>query len=323
MQASSALFDDQFEPVYLPVCDHYAGSEKLMLKSMALQEQLAGTFDITFDCEDGAAIGNEKAQAQLIASLINSDANQFKRIGVRVHEPNHTHFVQDIEILLARHQALPAYLVLPKIESAAQLTQAITKINAITDSGNQARIAIHALIETHGALAEVHQIAAHSQVACLSFGIMDFVSAHLGAIPAEAMHSPGQFTHPLVLRAKLEIAAACHRFGKVASHNVTTALISSEFAFADAKRAFAECGFTRMWSIHPMQIQAIIDAMTPSAHEIDEAVELLSMAQEQQWAPIRFKNRLHDRASYRYYWSLIKKAKINQIALPKRAYNFA
>jgi citrate lyase subunit beta/citryl-CoA lyase len=323
MQASSALFEDQFEPVYLPACDHYAGSEKLMLKSMALQNQLVGAFDITFDCEDGAAIGNEKVHAELIASLINSDTNRFKRIGVRVHEPNHTHFAQDIAILLAPSNTQPAYLVLPKIESSAQLVQAITEINAITDATNQARIAIHALIETHGALAEVHQIAAHPQVACLSFGIMDFVSAHLGAIPVEAMHSPGQFTHPLVLRAKLEIAAACHRFGKVASHNVTTALDSPESAFTDAKHAFTECGFTRMWSIHPMQIPAIINAMTPKPHEIEEAVELLGMAQEQQWAPVKFKNRLHDRASYRYYWSLIKKAKINQIALPKKAYNFA
>ena len=323
MQASVALFEDQREPVYLPVCDHYAGSEKLMLKSISLQNQAAGSFDLTFDCEDGAAVGNEKAHAELIATLINSNDNQFKRIGVRVHEPGHFHFDQDLAILLAHSTVQPAYLVLPKITGVAQLNQTIEKINSITDTANLPRISIHVLIETHGALADVHQIAAHPQVTCLSFGIMDFVSAHLGAIPAEAMHSPGQFTHPLVLRAKLEIAAACHRFGKVASHNVTTALNSPDHAFSDAKRALSECGFTRMWSIHPTQIPVIIDALTPKPDELEEAVELLSMAQEQQWAPIRFNNRLHDRASYRYYWSLIKKAKINQIALPKKAYNFA
>ena len=32
----------------------------------------------------------------------------------------------------------------------------------------------------------------------------------------------GQFTHPLVVRAKLEIASACHAHGKVPSHGVVT-----------------------------------------------------------------------------------------------------
>jgi citrate lyase beta subunit len=41
----------------------------------------------------------------------------------------------------------------------------------------------------------------------------------------------GQFEHPLVVRAKLEIAAACHAHGKVPSHCVVT-----EFKNPDALR---------------------------------------------------------------------------------------
>ncbi len=58
----------------------------------------------------------------------------------------------------------------------------------------------------------------------LSFGLMDFVSAHRGAIPQSAMGVAGQFAHPLVVRAKLEIAAACHGAGKVPCHCVVTAV---------------------------------------------------------------------------------------------------
>ena len=36
------------------------------------------------------------------------------------------------------------------------------------------------------------------------------------------MTAQGQFEHPLVVRAKLEIAAACHAHGKVPSHCVVT-----------------------------------------------------------------------------------------------------
>ncbi|MEX3605442.1 MAG: hypothetical protein VB142_01575 [Burkholderia sp.] len=64
------------------------------------------------------------------------------------------------------------------------------------------------LIETHGALDQGAQIAALPAVSTLSFGLMDFVSAHHGVIPDSAMRSPGQFNHPLVRRAKPEIAAA-------------------------------------------------------------------------------------------------------------------
>ena len=59
MHPSEVLFQGERQPLMLPACDHYAGSEKLMRKSMALQQELGPVFDITFDCEDGAAAGNE------------------------------------------------------------------------------------------------------------------------------------------------------------------------------------------------------------------------------------------------------------------------
>jgi citrate lyase subunit beta/citryl-CoA lyase len=63
MHPSEVLFQGKRPPVSLPVCDHYAGSEKLMQKSLALQHETGPVFDITFDCEDGAAAGNEAAKA--------------------------------------------------------------------------------------------------------------------------------------------------------------------------------------------------------------------------------------------------------------------
>ena len=43
----------------LPVCDHYAGVEPRMRKSLALQAELGPVFDVTLDCEDGAPVGGE------------------------------------------------------------------------------------------------------------------------------------------------------------------------------------------------------------------------------------------------------------------------
>ena len=319
MHPSQALFRDQLTPVFLPVCDHYAGSEKLMRKSMALQQTLGAVFDITFDCEDGAATGNEAGHSQLVADLLTSQENHFNRIGVRVHDLSHAAFEQDLSVILPAAAHRLAYVVLPKVDSASQVADAIKKINLYAEKAGRKHLPVHVLIESHEALANVMAIASIPQVECLSFGIMDFVSAHFGAIPASAMRSPGQFEHPLVVRAKLEIAAACHRYGKVPSHNVTTEIRDSSIIVNDAKRAKNDLGYTRMWSIHPDQIQTIVTTMTPQYDEVAEAADILMAAQQKQWAPIQFQGKLHDRASYRYYWTVLKRAESGAINLPAMA----
>ena len=319
MHPSEVLFQGKRQPLLLPACDHYAGSEKLMRKSMALQQELGPLFDITFDCEDGATAGSELEHAILVAQLVNSDDNRFDRIGARLHEPSSPHFAKDVELIVGGAAKRLAYVVLPKVEGAIEVTRAIDLINQHAQAAGRADLPVHVLVETHGALREADAIAALPQVECLSFGIMDFVSSHYGAIPASAMRTPGQFTHPLVVRAKLEMVAACHAHGKVASHNVTTDIKDSATVANDAQRAGAEFGFTRMWSIHPDQIKPILKAFTPRLSEVNEATNILSEAMAAGWGPIAQHGRLHDRASYRYYWSVLQRAKLAGLALPEAA----
>ena len=151
-------------------------------------------------------------------------------------------------------------------------------------------------------------LAAHPRIESLSFGLMDFVSAHRGAIPQSAMGAQGQFEHPLVLRAKLEISAACHRHAKVPSHSVVTELRNTRALSEAAEKASRLLGYTRMWSIHPAQIRPIVEAFAPTAAEVDEAIAIISAAQAADWAPIRHRDALHDRASYRYYWQVLQRA---------------
>ena len=317
MHPSEVLFQGTHAPVSIPVCDHYAGSEKLMRKSLALQQELGPLFDITLDCEYGAAAGNEAQHAHLVASLVNGEDNRFGRLGVRVHDYASEFFEQDLEIICGSAAERLAYLVLPKVESAEQVADAISMVNR--HCGSRSHLPIHLLVETHGALEQVHEIAALPQVECLSFGIMDFVSAHNGAIPAAAMRSPGQFTHPLVVRAKLEVAAACHAHGKVPSHNVTTEIKDTAVVASDANRASSEFGYTRMWSIHPDQIKPILKSMAPRSSEVNEAAQILGEALQASWGPIKHNGRLHDRASYRYYWTIIQRAKSSGLVLPEGA----
>jgi citrate lyase subunit beta/citryl-CoA lyase len=299
-----ALFDPgEPAPPPLPVCDHYSGVKERMRKSLALQAELGPVFDVTLDNEDGAPIGGETDHAHLIAELLASPANRFGRAGVRILPVDHPRFADVVAIVLAAPRR-PAYLMLPKPRGVLEVQRAAAAI----DAGGGGDIPLHALVETHGALRDVHAIAAHPRIESLSFGLMDFVSAHRGAIPQSAMGVQGQFEHPLVVRAKLEIAAACHAEGKVPSHCVVTEFKHTAALQAAAEMAGRRFGYTRMWSIHPAQIRPIVDAFTPTVAEIDQAIEILQAAQAAKWAPIRHHDVLHDRASYRYFWQVLERA---------------
>ncbi|NMG76026.1 HpcH/HpaI aldolase/citrate lyase family protein [Aromatoleum diolicum] len=294
----------------LPAVDHYAGSEKLMRKALALQHELGPIFDITCDCEDGARAGAEAEHAAMAAEVVLSADNHFDRVGVRIHDITHSHWRKDLEILVGKAGQRLAFVTLPKVRSTSDALEQITALRASeADNGITRPIPVHILIETHGALREVWGIAALSGVESLDFGLMDFVSAHHGAIPGAAMTSPGQFTHPLVARAKAEIAAAALANGVVPSHNVTTELKDIEFIRRDAERARREFAYLRMWSIHPNQIKPIVEAMRPDFSEVEAASGILISAQDADWGPIQYRGKLHDRASYRYYWELLRRAR--------------
>ena len=297
----------------LPVCDHYCGVEARMRKSLALQAELGPAFDVPLDGEDGAPVGGEVEHAHLMAELVDSPANAFGRVGARVVPVDHPAFEPMLQALLPRAGARLAYLMIPKPGGVADIDTAAAAVDRISaEAGLGRRIPLHALVETHGALREVQLLAAHPRIESLSFGLMDFVSAHRGAIPQTAMGAQGQFEHPLVVRAKLEISAACHGHGKVPSHCVVTEFKDQSAVQEAAERASRQLGYTRMWSIHPDQIRPIIDAFAPSAAEVDQAIEIITAAQAANWAPIRHgargREQLHDRASYRYFWQVLQRA---------------
>ena len=344
------LLGAQAAGVSLPVCDHYCGVEARMLKSLQLQTELAeefGTcvFDVTLDCEDGAPVGGEMEHAELVAKIASNstiagvntayaaikkiankhvEMKKSSRIAVRVHAPDHAAFEADIDIIVGQASHALCHVMIPKVESVADIDRAVKLIDAAqkkskmanvhvgaqarTKLGAKRQIPLHVLIESPTAVHRAFEIAAHPRVQSLSFGLMDFVSSHGGAIPATAMGLAGQFTHPLVVRAKLAIASACHAHGKVPSHCVVTEFSDADAIKNAALQAANTLGFTRMWSIHPSQIRPILAAFAPAANDIDVATHIITAGVDADWAPINYKGTLHDRASYRYYWQVLERA---------------
>jgi citrate lyase subunit beta/citryl-CoA lyase len=240
--------------------------------------------------------------------------------GVRIHDYTHPAWRQDVEVVIAGAGDALAYVTIPKATAAAQVAEMIGHIEQVAArQGLRRQIPIHALIETHGALEDAASIASLPGMQVLDFGLMDFVSGHHGAIPAAAMRSPGQFEHRLLARAKAEVVAAALAHGVVPAHNVTLDLKNTYQTFDDARRARHEFGFLRMWSIYPAQIQPIVDAMKPDYSEVRDAAAILLAAQAAEWGPIQYAGELHDRATYRYFWEILQKAKVTGVALPAEA----
>lgn len=316
---AQALLGAQAGAVVLPVCDHYSGVESRMRKSLALQSAMAAefghcVFDVTLDCEDGAPVGQERAHAELVSSLAR-DAAPGARVAARVHTVDHPAFADDMAIIAGEAGHRLCHIMIPKVESVDDVLQAERALQA----AGAAHLPLHVLIESPAAVHRAFEIAAHPRVQSLSFGLMDFVSAHGGAIPSAGMSVAGQFSHPLVTRAKLEIAAACHAHGKVPSHCVVTEFSDVTALEAAAGRAAREFGFTRMWSIHPGQIRAILSAFSPPEGEIAQAVRIISAALQADWAPVSVDGVLHDRASYRYFWQVLTRAHQTGRVLPEAA----
>ncbi|PPC83098.1 MAG: CoA ester lyase [Methylotenera sp.] len=317
---NEALFGGEKPFPLIPACEHFAGSEKLILKALSLQDSIGPVFDITCDCEDGAAAGQEREHAEMIVRVLNSEANQHKMAGARIHDYTHPAWKLDIDILVAGAGNVLTYITIPKCTSIDQAREMIEYVQAVAKQNHINRvIPIHILIETHGALKQVHEIAALPWLQVLDFGLMDFVSAHHGAIPANAMRSPGQFEHRLLARAKSEVVAAALANGVVPAHNVTLDLKNVETTLSDASRARNEFGFMRMWSIYPTQIQAIVDAMKPNFDEVIDAANILLAAQQAEWGPIQYAGELHDRATYRYFWEVLQKARLTRVEIPTAA----
>ena len=293
-----------------------------MRKSLQLQAEMceefgACVFDVTLDCEDGAPVGGESDHAAMVVALT-AVASDKARIAVRVHAVDHPAFEADMAVIAGKVGNRLTHIMVPKVESVDDVIKAERALIA----ASAGHLPLHVLIESPAAVHRAFEIAAHPRVQSISFGLMDFVSAHGGAIPAHGMSSQGQFTHPLVLRAKLEISSACHANGKVPSHCVVTEFNDVAAMTQAAYRAARELGYTRMWSIHPNQIRPILEAFSPTEDEIGDAAKIIAKGVDANWAPVSFEGKLHDRASYRYFWQVLERAHQTGRALPLNAQAF-
>lgn len=318
---NEALFAGEKAFPVIASCEHFAGNEKMIMKAFSFQQEKGPVFDVTQDCEDGAPTGQEKDHAEMIVRLTNSEHNKHNMAGARIHDYTSKFWKQDVDILVSGCGERLAYITIPKPTTYEQVKEMVEYIQAAHKKAGLKRafIPIHVLIETHGALRDVEKIATLPWLQVIDFGLMDFISGHHGAIALSNMKSPGQFDHKLLARAKGNCVAAALANGVVPAHNVTLDLKNFEQTKADASRARNEFGFLRMWSIYPTQIDAIVEAMKPDMSEVKKGVDVLLAAQDAAWGPIQHDGELHDRATYRGFWTIVQRGRLTGIDIGAEA----
>ena len=310
-----ALFSSQKALPVIPSCVHYAGSPKFIKKAFELQQRMNGAFDVVCDLEDGAARGGEANYLKDVLGLVRERGNAAGRVAVRPHDPSDVRFTDEVTVLFGEQLDL-AFMTISKCTGAAQLRAVKKELSSIAAAAGRECPPLHVLIETPRALHEVWEIAAVPGVEALELGLLDFISEHNGAIPASAMRTPGQFEHPLIVRAKTEIASAALGNGVVPSHSITIDLRDAVLAESDARTARQRFGFLRMWSIHPAQIEPILRGMEPDFSDLAKACAIMTAAADASWAPIDYEGMLYDRASYRTYCTLLQQARQRGRELP-------
>lgn len=311
------LFDDGQSPRVLPVVDHYAGSERFMYKALAMQREKGAVFDLTLDFEDGSTAGWESEQAELISQVLCDTANTFGRVGIRIHDATSPFWKMQCARTIRSGHRPPAYVTLPKVTSVEQVHEVARYIAVLREqAGIDNAIALHVMVEDPGVLSCLEAIVRLPEVECVSFGLLDYISSFNGALPMSLIASPSEFDSPIINAAKVRISTLCHANGKVPSHSLCSELEDPSVIAAHAAKAFNVLGFRRMWSIHPCQIEPILQASKPCKEELQRAAAILNQAARRDWAPIRYEDRLHDRASYRYFWALLKTARLTGSELP-------
>lgn len=232
---------------------------------------LAGDADLlSFDLEDAVA-GDEKATArQQVAAFLKSAPHRAagKQVVVRVNAWNTSAWEDDLRAILPLDVDL---LNLPKIESADQLRQAMSEIDAIEARlGVRRAVGLLVNIETPRALRHAAKIAqAHPRVRGLQLGLGDLFEPH-GI-------RRGDLRNVHATQYALRMAAA--EAGAFA-YDAAFPGLEDEAGFraeADAARAL---GFAGKSCVHPRQVAWANDVFAPSGKEIDDARRTVQKADE-------------------------------------------
>jgi|TARA_B110000305_G_scaffold227822_1_gene276892 citrate lyase beta subunit len=216
---------------------------------------------VILDLEDGVGFADKTDALKELGKFANDGLGEVRdKVGVRINAMNTKQGIYDVAALLD-WPVFPSYLVLPKVNSANEISQ----IYALT---NEHRVKTLITLETAHGLAnasEILRVAPKSSL--VAYGSADHM-AEVGGLMSETSLAWG--------RGQISNAAA----------TVPVPVLDGVWLdYSDLKGLRTEAilvksmGFSGKIAIHPDQIPVINEVFTPSEAEISEAIEMLNASE--------------------------------------------
>lgn len=224
----------------------------------------SGADAICLDLEDGVlpaakieardCIGRHLASAANATSGNTTGSATDCAIAVRINSPRTRAGLADL-LALSHLATAPALVVIPKVESAAELDV----VRSAFAEGRQAPVALVALIESLRGIQAAHEIALARDVVVIGIGTAD-LAAEMGI----AMD-----WEPLLL-ARLQLVQAA-KAAQIQAIDGAWLQLDDAVGLESESRRSAALGFTAKICVHPKQIQVVHAAFGPTQSELDEA----------------------------------------------------
>lgn len=242
----------------------------------------AGADFVCIDLEDSVPPA-QKAQAREAA--LDAIASGEPRLALRINSVSTRAGLEDL-IALADAKVLPALLLIPMVNSAAE-------IGIVTSVLGARAPGLVPLIETVKGLREAREIAAAPGVVAMMFGGGDF-AAELGV---ELAWEP-------LLAARSTIVLACAEAG-IPAIDVPYIVLDDAAGLVAETRAAKALGFAAKAAIHPAQLAGLDSVLRPTAEEIAEAEEAARVFAAAGGAAVRFKGRMLEAPIMRRYQRIL------------------
>lgn len=219
----------------------------------------SGADQVAIDLEDAVGLADKaSAREAVFAHFAGFEpASATGELGLRINPPTTEFGVEDLR-MLASAERLPAFVMLPKVESVAD-------VEVVDAALGERPCALVPLIESpRGLLAAEAIVAASARVSAVMFGGFDY------AVALRGRPGPETFQHP---RAHLAVVAAAAGIGFIDVPYL--GIDDRKGLVAETDRVIA-LGATAKAAIHPAQVDPIQSRFLPTATEVAWAERVIA-----------------------------------------------
>lgn len=221
---------------------------------------------LILDLEDSVSPDAKEIGRENVCAAVRSGEYGHRELAIRVNSIGTQWHDDDIKAAAA---AGPDAILVPKVESAAQVRELVAKMEA---AGAGESTQLWAMIETPLALLHAEEIAAaHDRLTVIVMGTNDIVNETYG------LHVPGR--NPLVLTSLAWTLLAVRAAGKVIIDGVYNNVKDPEGFNAEAQQG-REMGFDGKTLIHPTQVEPANTIFSPSDADIERAEGMIEAFDE-------------------------------------------